>query len=139
MAAEYISAEKHNIHYQDEASDADPEAVRKAEGDDRVVNQKGPHQVGEAQKIAMEILHDQGKASFAEIRLARLADRARRRIGPERLVVGAAVVVTGEAEEPRYPQDEKRRREMHKVRIPSRLGAEECVGRGAEELRRIER
>ena len=53
MAAEYISAEKDNIHDQDEASDADPEAVRETKGDDCVIDQKGPHQVGETQKVAM--------------------------------------------------------------------------------------
>ena len=98
VAAEYIPAEKHNVHHQDDAPDPDPEAVRKAEAHDRVVNQKGPNQVGEPQEVAMEILQDQRKASFAEITLARLADRTRRRIGPERLVIGAAVVVAGEPE-----------------------------------------
>ena len=138
MAAEYISAEKDNIQDQDEASDADPEAVRETKTDDCVIDQKCPYQVGETQKVAMEILHDQGKASFAEIGLARLTYRARRRVGPKRLVVGAAVVVTGEAKEARYPQDKKRRRKVHKIRIPRRLGTEEGVGRGAEEFRRIE-
>ena len=127
VAAEYISAEKHNVHHQDEASDADAEAVGETEGHDCVVDQKGPHQVGEPQKVAMEILQDQRKASFAEIGLARLADGARRRIGPERFVVRAAVVVTGEPEEAGYPKNEKRRRKRQKARIPMRLGAEERV------------
>src|SRR5580700_10389457 len=135
MAAEYISAEKDNIHYQDKTSDANPEAVREMEGHDCVINEKRPHQVGETQKVAMEILHDQGKASFAEIGLARLAYRTRWRVSPERLVIGTAVVVTGQAKKARYPQDKKRWREVHKTRIPRRLGAEECVGRGTEEFR----
>ena len=83
MAAEYISAEKHDIRHQDEASDANTEAVRKAKGDNCVVDQKEPNQVGETEKVAMEILHDQGKASFAEIALARLAYRTRWRVSPE--------------------------------------------------------
>ena len=65
VAAEYIAAEKNNVHHQDEASDPNPEAVGETEGHDCVINQKSPHQVGEAQKVTMEILHDQGKASFA--------------------------------------------------------------------------
>src|SRR5580704_3467472 len=99
MAAEYVTAEKHNVHHQDDAPDPDAEAVRKAEAHDRVVNQKGPNQVGEPEEDAMKILQDQRKASLAEITLAGLADRTRRRVGPERLVIGAAVVVAGEPEE----------------------------------------
>jgi hypothetical protein len=44
----------------------------------------------------MEILQDEGKASFAKILLAWLTDSTCWRIGPEGLVIGTAVVVTGE-------------------------------------------
>ena len=67
VAAEDIAAEKNNVHHQDEASDPDPEAVGETEGHDCVIDQESPHQVGEAQKVTMEILQDQGKASFAKI------------------------------------------------------------------------
>src|ERR1700722_12987252 len=87
----------------------------------------------------MEILQDQRKASFAEIALARLADGARRRVGPERLVIGAAVVVAGEPEEAWNPEDEQRRGEVQKAGVPRRPGTEQGVRGGTEELRRVKR
>ncbi len=47
VTAEYVSAKKHHVHHQDEASNPDAEAVRKTEGYHCVIDQKGPHQVGE--------------------------------------------------------------------------------------------
>src|SRR5580658_8575348 len=103
MAAEYIASQKHYVHHQNEAANANPETVRETERHDCVIHQKSPHQVGKAQEVAMEILQDQGKASFAKIRLARLADRTRWWIRPERLVIRAAIVVTGESKEAGNP------------------------------------
>ena len=65
-----------------------------------------PHVVGEheeeddreIEEVAVDVLDDERERVLAEIALARLADGARRRIRPERLVVGAAIVVTGEPE-----------------------------------------
>ena len=51
----------------------------------------------------MDVLEDERKGGLAAVRLARLADGAGRRIGPERLVIGAAVVVAGEPETGREP------------------------------------
>ena len=47
-----------------------------------------------------------GKERSPQIGLARLADGAGGRIGPERLVVGAAIVIAGEAEAAGRPQDQ---------------------------------
>ncbi len=118
VTAKNISTQKHHVHNQNEGPDTDSETVGKSEGYHCVIDQKGPHQVGEPQKVAMVILQNQRKASFAEILLARLAHRARRRIGPERFVVCAAVVVTGQPEKAGYPENEKRRRKRQKARIP---------------------
>ena len=139
MTAEYVSAEKHHVHSQDQASDPDAEAVRETEGHHCVIDQKGPYQVGEPQKVTMEVLQNQGKASFAEITLARLAYRARGRVGPERFVVCAAVVITGQPEEARDPKDEERRGKVQKARIPRRLGAEQGMRGTAEDFGRVKR
>src|SRR5579862_5885928 len=87
----------------------------------------------------MEVLHDEREASLAEIAFARLAHGAGWWIGPERFVICASVVVTGEAEEAGYPEDEECGRVRQEARKPVRLGAEERVRRTAEEFRRIER
>ena len=87
----------------------------------------------------MEILHDQRKTSLAEIGLARLADGAGGRVGPERLIVGAAIVVTGEAKQAGDPENQQRGRERQKAGEPGRLGTEPGVRRIAEDLRGVER
>src|SRR2546425_12859798 len=74
---------------------------------------------------------------FAAVDHPRLAHSARRWIGPEGLVIGAAVVVTGEPESPRRPENQQRRREPQQAGPPRGPGAEPAVG-GAEQLRRIE-
>ena len=95
-------------------------------------------------KIAVGVLQNQRERVLAEVRLARLADGARRRIGPERLVVGAAVVITGEAEQAGKRQDEERRRERQRVPATSPASVRTRRARGGgspanEELRRVER
>ena len=50
------------------------------------------------QEVAMDVLQDERERVLAPVARSRFTDRARRRIGPERLVVRAAVVVAGEAE-----------------------------------------
>ena len=80
-----------------------------------------------------------GNADSPAVALPRLADRAGRRVGPERLVVGAPVVVAGQPEEPREGQDQERGREDQPARPPGRLGTEPRVGRAAEQLGGVER
>src|SRR5205085_9501197 len=109
---------------QHDGSHANSKAVFKPERFHGIVSQNRPHQVGEAQKVTMKVLHNQREAAFAEIGLPRLADRARWRIGPEGLVVSATIVITGETEEARNPKDEQRRRKRQKARIPGRLRTE---------------
>ena len=54
----------------------------------------------------MDILDDQRERALTEVGLARLADSAGRRIGPERLVVSAAVLIASEAESAGRPEDQ---------------------------------
>src|SRR5580704_17111648 len=69
----------------------------------------------------MDVLKDQRKGFFAPVRLARLAEGAGRRVGPERLVIGAAIVITGEAESSGGPQDQHRGGKREERRPPARL------------------
>ena len=102
-----VAAEQHDVGRQHERADADAErhrAGRRIGEPERL-----PHVVGEdqqdrqrqEQEVAMDVLQDERKRVLAPVARARLADGARRRIGPERLVVRAAVVVAGEPEERR--------------------------------------
>ena len=89
----------------------------------------------EIKEVAMEVLKDQRKGIFAQVALARLADGARGGIGPEGFVVGAAIVVAGQAKARRGPKDEKRGRERQPAGPPTRFGTEKAVFGGAEDLR----
>jgi hypothetical protein len=62
----------------------------------------------------MHVLEDERKRILAAVRVSRLSHGTVGRIGPERLVVRAPVVVAGEPEAGRRPEDEERRREREK-------------------------
>ena len=64
----------------------------------------------------MHVLQDERERLLTPVRVARLTDRARDRVRPERFVVRAAVVVAGESEESRERQDQQGRRERRKAR-----------------------
>ena len=91
------------------------------------------------QHVAMEVLQDERKRVLAPVALARLPDRARRRVHPERLVVGAAVVVAGKPEEAGNRQNQQRRRKWQPAGPARRLRAEPAMRRVAEDFRRVER
>ena len=63
----------------------------------------------------------------SEIARQRLADAARRGIGPDRLVVCGAVVVAGQPEANRRPENEKGRRERKPAGPPAGPGPKEAV------------
>ena len=83
VAAEDVSGQEYDIHYQNDGADTDSEAVRKTERYHGVVDQETPYEIGEPQEITVKILQDQRKASFPQVALARFAYRAGRGIGPE--------------------------------------------------------
>src|SRR5215204_1256101 len=98
MTAERVAREKKDVGGQDNRAQSDAEAVRKPEAFPRIVRQKDQKNKREIQKITMNILQNQRKFSFAPVAAPRFADRARRRVCPERLVIRAAIVVTGKSE-----------------------------------------
>src|ERR1700681_2280762 len=134
MTPEGVAAEEHDVNRQDDRAEADAERTLSS----RWISE--PHRFPDInredddederkiKKVAVHVLHDQGERAFAEIRLARFADRASGRVGPETFVIGAAVVITGEAKTAGRPQDQKRRRKQKPRRPPSRFGAEPTVG-----------
>ena len=106
MAAERVAAEQHHVHQQHQRADADAEAVVEPQRLPHVVRQKHHEQQREIQEVAMDVLQDQREVALAPVVLARLADGAVGRIGPEGFVVGAAIVIAGEAEAAGKRQDE---------------------------------
>ena len=60
---------------------------------------------GHVEEEAMNVLEDQRKRAFATVSFSRLANGTGRRIGPECFVVGATIVVAGQAESAGCPED----------------------------------
>ena len=144
VAAERVAAEKHDVDRQDQRAQADPEldaagAVGEPQRQPHVVGQDHDEDERQVEKVAMHVLHDQRERAFSPVALARFADRARRRVRPERLVVSAAVVVAGEAKAAGGPQDQERRRERERARPPGRMLPEPRVRTVTVEQRRVER
>src|SRR5205807_4961603 len=64
------------------------------------------------EKIAMQILQDEGKCRLAAIRSAALADHTGRGVEKERAIIGLPVVVAGHAESQRAAQNQQRGRKQ---------------------------
>src|SRR5215213_6095216 len=100
MAAESVAAQQHHVERQHERADPDTEllsasTVIEPQRLPHVVREEEQKQHGDVQEIAVDVLHDQWKGSLPEVARSWLADRTVRRISPERLVVGPAIVVAG--------------------------------------------
>ena len=72
-----------------------------------IVGQNQNEHERDIKKIAVHVLHDQREGTFAQIGFARLAHRACRRIGPERFVIGASIIIAGEPEAAGRPEESK--------------------------------
>jgi len=108
MTAQGVTAEQGDIREQDESAYADAKVAVEPAGLPDVVREKQQEDEREIQKIAVDVLEDQRKRSFAPIGFARLAHGAGRWVGPKCFVVGAAIVVAGDAETAGRPEDEHR-------------------------------
>src|SRR5687767_6242975 len=112
VAAEGETAEQHDVECEHESADADPEGSLAGRGVEEpkrlpdIDREKNDKEEREVEKIAVHVLHDQREGTLAEIRFSRFAHGAGRRIGPERLVIGAAIVITGEPQSARRPENE---------------------------------
>src|SRR6266581_8588102 len=74
---------------------------------------------------------------LATIRFARFAHSAGRRVRPERFVISAPIVVAGEPESARRPENQQRGRKRHPAGPPARFRAKPTVGGIAEKFRGI--
>src|SRR4051794_34047845 len=107
MTAESVAAEKKNVGGENYRADADAErnfarrGVGKPQGFPDVVGEKNQKYERQIKKIAVHVLKDEREFSLAAVAGARLANGARRRVSPKRLVVGAAIIIAGETKSAR--------------------------------------
>ena len=128
VAAERVAGEQRHVEREHQRADADAElhaarAVGEPERLPHVARQEEQEQHRDVQEVAVDVLQDEREGPLAQIALPRLADGAVRRIGPERLVVRAAVVVAGDPEQPGKRQDDQRRRERQRTPATTRASA----------------
>src|SRR6266446_8299607 len=94
VAGKCVQRKEGDVYGKDERAYADTKAASEEEGADRVVPKENDEKHGEIEKIAMDILKDEGKRSFATIIAPRrLGNRTGGRVQEKRPVVSFAVVV----------------------------------------------
>src|ERR1700722_6525549 len=106
MAAECITPQKNDVDKENETTDIDVKAIGPSgEAVPRVLRKQDDKDHGEIHKVAVNVLDDQGERALAPVSLAGFTDRAVGRIRPECFVISAPIVVTGDAETARRPED----------------------------------
>src|SRR2546428_12606042 len=105
VAAERVSAEEDHVRGQDQRADADAESGEPHRLPD-VVREDREERDGEVEEEAVHVLQYERHRALAAVGLSRLAHRAGGRVGPERFVVRAPVVIAGQPEATRRPEDE---------------------------------
>src|SRR5262249_7989676 len=78
----------------------------------------------DVQRVPVDVLQNERECLLTPVALAGLPDGTRWWIRPERLVVCAAVVIAGKAEEAGKRKNQQGRGERKQGREPGRLGAE---------------
>src|SRR5674476_290209 len=145
MTAESIQREENRVQRQHNRSHADAEMFRAGQVGEphsfpRIMRKQDDEQRRQIKKVAVDVLNDERERAFAEKSFARFANGAVDRVGPERLVIGATIIIAGETKSGRNPQNQKRRREWRPGRPPRRQDrAKNRVRRGAPEFRRVKR
>ena len=120
-----------------ESADADAKPAVEPERIPHVASQNYKKHQGEIKKIAVDILQDQRKGSFAQVCLPRLANGARRRIGPKSLVISPSIVVARHAKSPGRPENQHR--SCDPDRHPAWVWSKPTLVGGAEQFGRIKR
>src|SRR5437870_3102337 len=111
MTTKCVATKKDDVDREHDCADTEPEGtvashrIVEPERFPNVVAQDQNENEREIQKIAVNILHDERERALAQISFARLADRACRRVGPERFIISATIVVAGQPESSRRPQN----------------------------------
>src|SRR5438552_17452195 len=106
MAAQRVASEQDQVGRQDQRPHADAETALEPHRLPHIVREDGQEEQRRVEEVAVHVLQDERQRGLAAVALARLADRAGVRVGPERFVVRAAVVVAGEAESTRRTEYE---------------------------------
>src|SRR5580704_6668589 len=112
MAAQRIGRQEEYVQDQNNRTNPQPEmlhamGIGKPQSFPGVIRQDENEYHRDIHKVAMHILDNQREITFAKVFFARLADRAVDGVRPERLVIGAAIIVTRKTKTARGPQNQQ--------------------------------
>src|SRR5213083_976442 len=116
VTTESVTSEHDGVHRQNDRpyADAERDLARRCVCEPHrlpcVVQEDDDEQQGEIQKVSMDVLENQRERALPSVMFSRLAYGARRRIRPERLIVGSAVVVAGQSKSAGRPENDQRGR-----------------------------
>src|SRR5258708_19140264 len=110
MTTEGVSTEQDDVESEHHRTDAKPEmsgtgGIRKPKSAPGIMRQHQNKDQRDIEKIPMNILQNEGERSFARIPKARFPDCTSRWISPEGFVVRSAIIVPGETEACRRPEN----------------------------------
>lgn len=144
MATERVTAQQYHVDRQNQRAHPDAEGFIAGGRIDEphrlpnILEQEEPKPQRDEQKIPVNILQDQRKGTLARVLFFRLRNGAGNRVEKKRLVISPPVIITGEPEQARRPQDQQGRGEGQPARPPTRFRPEQAMRRSTEYLRRIQ-
>jgi len=112
MTTERITAEQNDIDCENHRPNANAKHTFSCPWIDKpkrfahVIGEDQNENESEIEKIAVNVLNNQREGTFAQISLSRFTNGACRRIRPERLIVCAPVVVTGQTKSTGCPKNQ---------------------------------
>src|SRR5262249_19527654 len=133
VTTEGVATKQHQIRQQNERANTHSKPAIKPERVPHVARQNDQKDQGKIKKIAVDILQDQRKGALAQVLLPWLAHCTGRGVGPECLVVRAAIIVTGHAKPARRPKNEYRC--CYPRGHPARLGTKPTLIGSAKQFR----
>ncbi len=110
MASQGVAPQQNHVDDEHEAPHADAEVPVEPKTSPRVGSEDDEEGQSDVKEITMKILQGQREGVLAAEALARLTHRAGGRVRPEGFVIGAAVVIAGQAKTTGRPKDQNRRR-----------------------------
>jgi hypothetical protein len=116
VAPKRVSGKQQEIDQEDNGTDSHTEGdiprgrVREPEGLPTVVGEENEIDDPQIHEVTMNILDQERKEIFTPVACTAFSHRARRRVHPESPVIRPAIVIAGQSEPGRRPQNQNRRR-----------------------------
>src|ERR1700724_2553170 len=127
MTTECVTTEQNDVDCEHNSTDPDSQSAIEPQRLPNVIGQNADEDQSEIKEVAVHVLHDQRERTLSEIGFPRLADSACGRVGPERFVIRASIIVAGEPKSTGRPENEERRREQYPARPPVRFWTKPTV------------